>query len=164
FVMDVFAGVIGGLVAHHDASIGIGDDDPIGQRVQCRLQSVGARPQFADLLLQIGIEFMRLGGCLPAHDRSHEYRPDHDSQQTADDRPESCPRLPALADRWLYDVLAGVIDARAIARRALVLWKPPGDDESNTLTDVHRMVADALVEPGDERQLHSYLEIDVTTR
>ncbi len=41
-----------------------------------------------------------------------------------------------------------------------MLWQPAGDDVANPVTDVHGVVTDAFIEPGNNRKLHGHLEVD----
>ena len=60
--------------------------------------------------------------------------------------------------------LAGAVLAPPVSVGTLVLGHPPGDDEAHPLADVDRVVADPLVEPGDDRQLHGHLQVDPARR
>src|SRR5262245_40052779 len=54
----------------------------------------------------------------------------------------------------------GALAQVARAGRGLVLGKHTGGDEPDAVGDVDRVVAEALVEAGDDRELDGHLEID----
>ena len=58
----------------------------------------------------------------------------------------------------------GVLSPEPVTRGAVVLGHPAGDDEADPLADVHGVVADALVEAGDDGELHGDLEVDPCRR
>jgi hypothetical protein len=53
--------------------------------------------------------------------------------------------------------------SRNQARRAGLLWKPTGHHVLHPLSDIYRVIANALVVPADEGELYRRLETNVVS-
>ena len=166
--------VPGRLVAEHDGAALVGYDHArsAARRGRGRRRSTDSRAAVASALLarQRLLQVIERRGAAPARElRPARARPaatDRRSQRTV--RRCARPAPPSTAPRRNGDDDEGEDHSdrrdgvgrcvgratRAELGRAFVVWQPAGHHVADALADVHGVVADALVEAGDQRQLH----------